>query len=107
MQVVWHPNFSPQLFEHVEYMCVNTDGSDGSVLKSASLPTGYRMANSYKNYKTDKGVGHANGLFYEFTLYLASSNSNGGHDTRIVIGSQYMRDDSHDGLSVLTRGSHF
>ena len=66
----------------------------------------YKKANSYKNFKTNKGVGHSNGMFYELNLYtniLEYSN----HHTSTTNGLNYERNSSQDGSSIETKGTHW
>lgn len=100
IQFVHHPNFQ-EYSKTIEYYRYN----DGSFDRSDNLPHGFRRANSYQNYRTPKGTGHANGIFYELNLYTSDGRS--AHHTSRVHGSQYARDASHDVNPGATKGKHW
>lgn len=63
IQLVKYHNFEPNKKE------INYYKKNGSEFKEVFNISKYRKANSYKNYKTKKNIGHINGLFYELNLY--------------------------------------
>ena len=63
IQFVCHPNFAAHLKTITYY---TFDPSSGTFDETGSLPTGYRRANSFKNYKCPQ-----HNLFFEVNLYKA------------------------------------
>lgn len=99
IQFVCHPNF----MTHSKTVTYFLHNGSGEFDRTDDLPAGFRRANSYKNYKSDKG--HKKGLFYELNLYTPSGSS--AHHTSRVKGSAYARDDSHDQRPGFTKGPHW
>lgn len=100
IQFVCHPNFQPHS-KTVTYYEFAPDNVGAA--KMDELPSGYRRANSFKNYKST--TGHPKGLFYELNLYTMDGSSK--HHTSRVTGSHYTRDDSHDKQHGTTKGAHW
>lgn len=98
IQFVCHPNFGANL-KTVTYYELVPDGFEAR----DQLPSRYRRANSYKNYKS--ALGHPKGLFYELNLYTKDAVST--HNTSRVTGSHFARDDSHDMRPGHTKGAHW
>ena len=101
IQVVHFPNFSSEKSFEI-WKCSN----DGTLSKVDAIGDEWRKGNSYKNYKTRAGCGHAKGIFYELNLYLHSQNRS-NHHTSTLGGATFTRDTSHDGASIETKGPHW
>jgi hypothetical protein len=102
IQFVCHPNFKAHL-KTTTWYALNEGTGDFEV--AVTLPQGYRRANSYKNFKTERGHGHENGLYYELNLYSQDGTSR-HHETRVK-GINYVRDDAHDIHHGTTKGRHW
>ena len=59
------------------------------------------------NFKTSPGVGHAKGMFFELNLYSKKSQTRSADHTSTVSGRTFPWDDSHDGVTEDTKGSHW
>lgn len=90
VQVVFFPNFNAHL-KKIEYVHVTNAG----ISVSASLSEGYSKVNSFKNYRTNPGIGHIKGMFYELNLYMNKS-TNTNRKSSTLTGNTYVRDASHD-----------
>ena len=99
IQFVGHPNFA-QHMKQIAYFERKKDS-----FETIPSPGSFRKANSFKNYNTDKGVGHDKGYFLELNLYIPDGSS--AHHMSTMHGSRYERDSSHDGPSVSTKGAHW
>ena len=88
-QIVHHPNFNAHLREEKWFV----SDMDGARLENTK-PDGFQKENSFKNYRTDAGVGHPKGIFYEFNLYKQNPTSTRRPST--ADGSLYPRDRTID-----------
>ena len=104
IQLTTHPNFEAES-KLVQYFQKHGDHFQ-NVTESDAIINGYRQANSFKNFKTEKGVGHSKGLYYELNLYSASIRYS-NHHTSSTTGSTFVRDSSHDINQVQTKGPHW
>ena len=100
IQFVKHPNFEQENKEITYFK------KDGNSFKVCNDTNGYKKANSFKNFKTNKGEDHKKGLFYELNLYLDNKEIS-YHHTSTIHGSIFLRDASHDGEMVQTKGKHW
>ncbi|KAL7581107.1 hypothetical protein ACA910_005908 [Epithemia clementina (nom. ined.)] len=100
IQFVCHPNFEPDRKE-IAYYTYNPDTDDFD--SSETLPSDFRRANSFQNYKSSGG--HPKGLFFELNLYTHEGQSN--HHTSRVKGSTFSRDNSNDQEQGSTKGPHW
>ena len=64
IQMVCHPNFQASQKEISWFTCE----PDGTFMFTGDTPKEIVRANSFKNFKTAKGTGHPNGIFYEVNL---------------------------------------
>lgn len=103
IQFVVHPNFEP-MAKAITWYAPHADGGFSAL--PDGCPPGYARANSFKNFKTGRGVGHAKGLFFELNAYTRRGAPS-AHHTSTVSGAQFDRDASHDGASVPTKGLHW
>lgn len=102
IQLVCHPNHDARS-KRVDWFVGDIDGFQ----RVGGAPDGFLRANCFKNLRTDEGVGHRDGLFYELNLYLRRELHSPHHNS-LVRGHVFERDCSHDGETVRTRGgSHF
>ena len=89
VQIVHHPNFNAHLRDESWFV----SDEQGARLENTK-PEGFRKENSFKNYRTDPGVGHLQGIFYEFNLYNRSPASSRRPST--TSGNQFPRDPTID-----------
>ena len=68
---------------------------------------GVRRANSWRNFRTMPGQGHPNGLFFELNLYTRDASYVSNHHTSQQAGNTHVRDMTHDGDTVATKGTHW
>lgn len=92
VQVVFFPNFHAHL-KTINYIHV----TDADISVSGSLSEGYSKVNSFKNYRTNAGIGHTKGMFYELNLYM-NKQTNTNRKSSTLTGNTYARDASHDFL---------
>tara|TARA_Y100000996_G_scaffold412857_1_gene399887 strand:- start:2107 stop:2541 length:435 start_codon:yes stop_codon:yes gene_type:complete len=101
IQLVECPNF-----EHKKKIQYYKKTDDKFVEVEEKDILNYKKANSFKNLKTNKNVGHPKGLFYELNLYSNVINYS-NHHTSTISGNRFTRDSSHDINSVVTKGIHW
>lgn len=89
VQIVHHPNFNAHLRDESWFVSDEL----GARLENTK-PDGFQKENSFKNYRTDPGVGHLKGIFYEFNLYNRSPTSSRRPST--AAGNQFLRDRTID-----------
>lgn len=102
VQVVSHPNFDPRR-KDVAWFVGDSDGFQ----RVGGPPEGFLRANTFKNLKTESGVGHAKGMFYELNLYLERHAPPSAHHDSLATGNAFERDASVDGPSVGTKGARW
>ena len=100
IQFICHPNFE------AHNKTINYYKKIDNRFEEITDIANYKKSNSYKNYKTNKGIGHMKGLFYELNLYSNIQNCS-NHHTSTINGRKFERDSSHDGDFVSTKGSHW
>ena len=100
IQLVSHPNFEPNNKE-VRYF-----KKENNLFEETELTQEYKKANSFKNFKTNKGIGNPKGMFYELNLYSKKIQYS-NHHTSTVNGLNFERDSSHDNEQVNTKGTHW
>jgi len=101
MQVISHPNFSPndRLIEYYEII-------DNAIIPHGiNLPSEYINANSFKNYRTKQFIGHNNGMFIELNLYKQDCISN--HHMSRRNGAKFIRLSDNDNYTCPSKGKHW
>ena len=102
IQLVESPNFSDD--KTIKYF-KKVDNKFEEISEKLILEN-YKKANSYKNFKTNRGVGHPKGLFYEFNLYTRQQKYS-PHHISTVKGNSFHRDNSHDSEHIENKGPHW
>ena len=97
MQVKVHPN---QESSNAVIQWCDSDGWKDTL-------GGVRRANSWRNFRTMPGQGHPNGLFFELNLYTRDASYVSNHHTSHQTGNAHLRDMTHDGDTVATKGAHW
>ncbi|GIQ80688.1 hypothetical protein KIPB_001523 [Kipferlia bialata] len=93
VQAVKQQNFGPV----VSTTCYRYTGSGFETVPSTS---GYRRANSFKNF-----ICTSHNLYYELNMYTGTGDSRHHESTRS--GAQYQRDEAIDAPGGATKGKHW